>query len=252
MKLSAVVLTHNSESVLGDCLRSLNFADEIIVVDAGSTDATAKIAAGLAAKVLQKKLISFAAQRNFGIRQAKYGWVLMIDSDERVTGELAEEIKLAIRTDAFSAYRMKRLNYFFGRAMKHGGYWPDWQTRLFKVKAFKQFTGSVHESPHFNGQLGSFKNHLTHFSHNNLSECLAKSIVWTKKEAEAFIRAKHPPVTWWRLLKVMVWEFSYRYFKKLGFLDGYVGLVESLVQAMNRFYVYQQVWELQRHENRSL
>jgi hypothetical protein len=75
---------------------------------------------------------------------------------------------------------------------------------------------------------------------------LAKSIVWTKKEARGFIKAGHPPVTWWRLLKVMVWEFCYRYFKKLGFLDGYIGLVESLLQAMNRFFVYQQVWEMQR------
>lgn len=246
MKLSVVVLTHNSEAVLSDCLRSLNFADEIIVVDDNSTDATVKVAAGFTAKVIQKKLISFAAQRNFGIGQAKYHWVLMIDSDERVSDELAKEIKVAIKTDAFSAYKMKRLNCFFGRAMKHGGYWPDWQIRLFKVKDFKQFTGSVHESPHFNGQLGSFANHLIHFSHNNLSECLAKSIIWTKKEAEEFIKAKHPPVTWWRLLKVTVWEFGYRYFKKLGFLDGYVGLVESLIQAMNRFYVYQQVWELQQ------
>jgi len=250
MKLSVVVLTHNSGAVIGDCLQSLRFTDEIIVVDSGSTDNTLELASE--ARIYKRKLDSFAAQRNFALRQAKHSWVLMIDSDERVPDELAEEIKLAIKTDAFSAYRMKRLNYFFGRAMKHGGYWPDWQTRLFKVKAFKQFTGSVHESPHFNGQLGSFENYLTHFSHNNLSECLAKSIIWTKKEAEAFIKAKHPPVTWWRLLKVMVWEFSYRYFKKLGFLDGYVGLVESLIQAMNRFYVYQQVWELQRHENRSL
>ncbi len=244
MKLSAVVLTHNSGAVIGDCLQSLHFADEIIVVDSGSTDNTLALAS--AARIYKRKLVSFAGQRNFGLRQAKSPWILMIDSDERVSGELAGEIKAAIKTDFYSAYRMKRLNYFFGKAMKHGGYWPDWQTRLFRVKDFGKYTGTVHETPHFNGSLGSFANHLTHYSHNNISECLEKSIPWTKKEAEEFIKAGHPPITWWRLIKVMVWEFCYRYFKKLAILDGYVGFVESLVQALNRFYVYQQVWEMQQ------
>lgn len=246
MKLSAVVLTHNSSAVIGACLKSISFADEIIVIDSGSTDSTGKIAASFSAKVFQKKLVSFAGQRNFGISRARFPWVLMVDSDERVSEKLAGEIKAAIKTDKHSAYRFKRLNYFFGRKIKHGGYWPDWQTRLFLVKDFRKFTGSIHESAHFNGSLGSFENPLTHFSHNTISECFRKSIPWTKKEAEAFIKAGHPPVTWWRIIKVMVWEFCYRYFKKKGFLDGYVGLIESLIQAINRFLVYQQVWELQQ------
>ena len=244
MKLSAVVLTHNSGAVLGDCLQSLRFADEIIMVDSGSTDNTLALAS--AARIYKRKLVSFADQRNFGLQQAKYPWVLMIDSDERVPDKLAKEIKEAISTDSYSAYRVKRLNYFFGRAMKHGGYWPDWQTRLFRVSDFQKYTGAVHETPHFAGSLGSLSSHLIHYSHNNLRECLEKSVVWTKKEALEFIKAGHPPVTWWRIIKVMVWEFCYRYFQKMAFLDGYIGLVESLIQAMNRFYVYQQVWEMQQ------
>ena len=244
MKLSAVVLTHNSALMISDCLKSLSFTDEIIVVDSGSTDNTLALAA--AARIYKRKLVSFASQRNFGLQQVKFPWVLMIDSDERVPDKLAQEIKTVIDSGLASAYRMKRLNHFFGRVMKHGGYWPDWQTRLFKAADFQKYTGAVHETPHFTGALGSLTNHLVHFSHNNLRECLAKSIPWTKTEAEAFIRAGHPPVTWWRILKVMVWEFNYRYFKKLAILDGYVGLVESLLQAMNRFYVYQQVWEMQQ------
>ena len=248
MKLSAVVLTHNSASAIGDCLKSLNFVDEIMVIDDDSTDSTVKIAAGFAAKVLQKKLTSFASQRNFALRQAKHPWVLMIDSDERVPIELAQEIKAAVKTDSYSAFKMKRLNYFFGRVMKHGGYWPDWQTRLFRVQDFREYRGAIHESPHFNGRLGSLNIPLTHYSHNNISECLTKSISWTKKEADEFIKAGHPPVTWWRIIKVMIWEFCFRYFKKLAILDGYVGLAESLLQAMNRFFVYQQVWERQQNQ----
>lgn len=246
MKLSAVVLTHNSEGVIEPCLSSLKFADEIIVVDDHSNDNTVKIASLFKAKIVDKKLISFAAQRNFAIKQVKYPWVLMVDSDERIPAELAEEIEAAVKSNLYSAYRIKRLNYFFGRIMKHGGYWPDWQIRLFRVKDFCRYTGTVHESPDFNGSLGSFKAHLIHFSHNNISECMAKSLVWTKKEADEFIKAGQPPVTWWRIIKVMVWEFCFRYFKKMAVLDGYVGLIESLLQAINRFYVYQQVWELQQ------
>lgn len=252
MKLSVVMLTHNNAAIIGACLQSLKFADEIVVVDDNSTDTTVKIAAGLGAKVFPRKLISFAAQRNFGLSQAKYPWVLMIDSDERITEDLAQEIKTKVGREEFSAYRLKRQNYFFGRKVLHGGYWPDWQTRLFLVKDFQKYTGAVHESPDYSGKRGDLHNALIHYSHNNIRECLKKSAVWTAREAEAFIRAGHPPITWWRLLKVMVWEFCYRYFKRLGFLDGYVGLVESLIQAMNRFYVYQQVWEKQQNEDRPL
>lgn len=244
MKLSVVVLTHNSASVIGDCLKSLNFADEIIVVDSGSTDNTLELISP--AKIFKKKLVSFAAQRNFGLKQATHPWVLMIDSDERVPEALAKEIIAAIQNKTISAYRFKRLNYFFGRPVKHGGYWPDWQTRLFKTAAFKQYTGTIHESPNFYGQPGSLQNSLVHYTHNNIRECLEKSAVWTGMEAAAFVKAGHPPVTWWRIVKVMVWEFCYRYFKRFGFLDGYIGLIESLLQAMNRFYVYQQIWELQQ------
>jgi glycosyltransferase involved in cell wall biosynthesis len=246
MKLSVIVLTHNSEAVLSDCLKSLAFGDEIIVVDSGSTDATEKIALSYSARVVKRRLLSFASQRNWALKQAKFPWVLMIDSDERVPEKLAGEIKTAIKTDESSAYRMKRQNYFFGKKVRHGGYWPDWQTRLFKVEDFVKYVGAIHESPRFKGKLGSLVTPLTHYSHNSISECLEKSRVWTKKEAEAFIKAGHPKITWWRIVKVMIWEFCYRYFKKLGFLDGYVGFIESVIQATNRFYVYQQVWELQQ------
>lgn len=252
MKLTVIILTHNSSGLIRDCLGSVKMADEIVIIDDFSTDSTLALAKQFKPIIIQHKLTDFSTQRNLGFKQAHSPWVLFIDSDERVPLKLFNEIKTVINTAPYSAYQMKRLNYFFGRPIKHGGYWPDWQTRLFKVRDFKKFTGSVHETPHFSGKLGSLENHLIHFSHRNLAEGLEKSLIWTKKEAEEFIKAGHPPITWWRIVKVMVCEFCFRYFKKLGLLDGYVGFIESLIQAINRFFVYQQIWELQQDENRSL
>lgn len=245
MKLSVIVLTHNSGATLKNCLQSVSWADEIIIVDDNSTDNTVALAKSFSAKILPRKLIGFASQRNFGFQAASCPWVLFVDSDEVVPQNLIPEIKSALAQADFSAYQLKRLNYFYNHPMKHGGYWPDWQTRLFKKEAFIGYSGAIHESPRFKGKLGSLSGHLIHYSHQNLSVGLIKSAHWTRLEAQAFVKAHHPPITWWRIVKVMVWEFCYRYFKKLGFLDGYVGFIESFIQAMNRFFVYQQVWELQ-------
>ncbi len=252
MKLTVIILTHNSGKLIPDCLNSVKTADKIIIVDDNSTDGTLKLAEPFQPTIIQHRLTGFSSQRNLALKQVKTDWVLFIDSDEQMSPELAREIKIKIAGSDYSAYRIKRLNYFFNHAVKHGGYWPDWQTRLFKIKDFQKFTGVIHETPHFSGQLGDLENHLIHFSHQTLAEGLEKSIIWTKKEAEEFIKAGHPPITWWRIVKVMVWEFCFRYFKKLGLLDGYVGFIESLIQAINRFFVYQQIWELQQNENRSL
>ncbi len=252
MKLTVIILTHNSSGLILNCLNSVKSADEIIIVDDNSTDKTLALAKKFPVKVFSRRLDNFAAQRNFAITKASKPWVLFLDSDEQISPELAREITAKISDSEYSAYRMKRLNYFFGKAIKHGGYWPDWQTRLFKVKDWQKFTGAVHETPHFSGRLGDLENHLIHNSHRNLTEGLEKSLIWTKKEAEEFIKANHPPISCWRIIKVMVWEFCFRYFKKLGLLDGYVGFIESLIQAINRFFVYQQIWELQQDENRSL
>ena len=245
MRISVIVLTHNSAVTIQDCLHSVReIAEEIIVIDDLSTDKTTAIAEKFSARIYPRKLVSFAQQRNYAVKLAQCPWVLIIDSDEIATPELIREIK-AVRSN-HSAYRMRRRNYFFGRPVKHGGWWPDWQTRLFKVKNFSGYSGDIHETPQFQGSLGSFAAHLLHYSHNNLKEGLEKSIKWTKTEAVEFIKSGHPPITWWQIIKVTVWEFSYRYFKKLGLLDGYVGLIESIIQAINRFFVYQQIWELQQ------
>jgi len=245
MKLSVVVLTQNSTQTLKETLESVKKAEEIIVVDGGSSDETIKIAKKYTDKIYTHQLTSFANQRNWAAQKISGDWLLFLDADEQITPISWQEI-MAVEKNEPSAWQFKRQNVFFGRWMKHSGYWPDYQIRLFKVVDFKGVVGAVHEQYLFNGSLGTMVNPMRHTPPRNMSANLVKSAAWTKMEAEALFKAGHPPITALRLIKVMVWEFCFRYFKKLGFLDGYVGFVEAVFQAMNKFFVYQQVWELKQ------
>lgn len=248
MRLSVIVLTLNVKDVLGGCLDSVKWVDEIIVVDSCSRDQTLKIARSFTSKIFSHELTSFAAQRNWGWKKARGDWVFYVDADERVSRQLRQEIEKTIAQDSpeQSAYRMPRANYVLGKRASHGGFWPDYVTRLFKKEDFKKWQGKIHESPQFAGELGTLKEPLVHLAHRSIQEGVVKSARWTRMEAELFAKTGHPPVTWWRLLKVMVWEFGYRYLRLQGFRDGFVGFLEAFIQAWNRFLVYTQLWEMQQ------
>jgi len=248
MKLSIIVITRNNQAVLEGCLKSAKQAAEIIVVDDQSTDDTPKIAKSYTSKVFTHPLSTFAKQRAWGAKQTSGDWIMFLDADERLSSSLFQEIKTTLKNTPHSAFRLKRRNYFFGRLFKHSGYWPDWQTRLFKKSAFKGITGASHEHYRFQGSLGSLKQPLIHFADRRIETGLRKSILWTKPEAKALYKTGHPPITCLRLLKVMIWEFCYRYCKKQGWRDGYIGFVEAITQAINKFFIYQQVWELQQQK----
>ena len=249
MKLSVVVLTLNEEKVLEECLQSIKWVDELIIIDSGSIDKTLEIARKYTKKIFRRKLDSFAKQRNFGFRKTKGEWILYIDADERVSKNLRREIQITIKENKYSAYRMARENYFFGKRVRYGGYWPDYVTRLFERRNFKKWTGEIHESPEFQGELGELKKPLIHFSHRSLEASLQKSIRWTKMEAGLFYKVNHPPVSWWRLFRVFLSEFLRRLVKLQGFRDGMVGLIEAWMQGFNRLLVYIYLWEMQQQES---
>ena len=248
MKLSIIVITRNNQDVIKGCLNTARQADEIIVVDDQSTDDTPKLAKQFTSKFYAHPLTTFAQQRTWAAKKASGDWILFLDADERISPSLFQEIKTAINTSHHSAFRIKRRNYFFARLIKHSGYWPDWQTRLFKTSGFKGITGASHEHYRFQGSLGSLKQPLIHFADRRTQTGLRKSILWTRPEAQAMFKADHPPINGLRLVKVMLWEFFYRYCKKQGWRDGYIGLVEAITQAINKFFIYQQVWELQQQD----
>lgn len=251
MKLSVIIITKNEEEMIKDCLESVRqLADEIIIVDSGSKDKTLEIAKKYTDRIFTYKNGSFSDWRNFGLKKAKGDWVLYIDADERVTTELKEEIKNVVQNPKPKtqnpAYAIPRRNFYLGKEVRFGGAWPDYVKRLFKRDKLAEWKGKLHEEPVFEGKLGHLKEPMIHITHRDLSSMIEKTRQWSKIEAELLYQAKHPPVTWWRILRVMLTEFWERGIKKQGWRDGTVGWIEIIFQMFSRFITYARLWEMQQ------
>lgn len=254
--LSAVVITHNEEDWIENCLASVKpIADEVIVVDDGSTDNTVAICKKLGAKVFHHDWEGFSKQKNFAVSKTSGDWLLFIDADERVSKGLAQEIQELVKNhsllknDSFlttSAYAMPRQNIILGQKMRHGGWWPDYVTRLVRKDSFVGWEGNLHESLQAEGEIRRLQHVLYHLTHRGITWMLTTSINYTPIEAKLRFEANHPKVTWWRLFRVMATEFWYRFFVKSGWRDGTVGVIEAISQSYNLFLVYVHLWEMQK------
>lgn len=241
-KLSVIVIAKNEEDRIADCLDSLSFCDEIIVVDSGSEDRTKEIAKRMGAKVFDYMSDNFSSLRNFGLEKANNEWILYVDADERVTGALAFDIKYQIVNSKYAVYKIRRKNFYFGSHQ-----WPFIEEieRLFKKKALKGWKGKLHESPIFEGNVGRLNGFLNHYTHRNLTSMVKKTIEWSEIEADLRFKSNHPKVTWWRFLRVMITAFFDSYIRQKGWKAATVGIVESLYQAFSIFITYARLWELQ-------
>lgn len=239
--ISAIVITKNEEKVIDDCLQSLSFVDEIIVIDSFSSDNTLSLVKKYNVKSIEHKFIDFSETRNFALKQIKTDWVLYIDADERVTPFLKKEILQAVNNKTYSAYRLRRKNYYLGKE------WPYQEqiTRLFAKKDLISWFGEVHESPKVNGLTGNIKGELLHYTHRNLSEMLTKTVEWSVIEAKLLYNNNHPSINRWRLIRVFLTGFLDSYINKKGFLAGIVGFIESYYQGFSMFITYVRLWELQ-------
>jgi glycosyltransferase involved in cell wall biosynthesis len=281
MKISAIVIAKDEEGMIGNCLKTLNWVDEIIVIDDESKDRTVEIAKKFTNKVFTYKMQDFASQRNFGLKKAEEEWILYIDADERITPELAREIQTVInyqsrrqhrrappkrgfatasslwrRTASIindcAAYAIPRRNFLLGKEMHWGGWWPDYQIRFFKKSCLKKWEGELHERPVFKGKLGYLKSSMVHITHRDLSSMVEKTREWSKIEARLLYNSNHPPVTWWRILKAMAIEFWQRFIRGKAWRDGTVGWIEGLFQVLNRFLIYASLWELQKQKKNEI
>ena len=248
--ISAIVLTRESEGVIEDCLKSLTWVNQIVVVDSGSKDKTIKIAEKYGAKFVISKEDGFSEKRNKGAEEVTEEWLLYIDSDERVTPQLRNEISKLISNFQFPisnvvAYAIPRKNIILGREMKHGGWWPDYVKRLFLKSKFKRWKGELHEEPQFEGELGHLESPLVHLKHDNLSDMVDKTNEWSEIEARLMYKAGHPNMNVARFLSAMTREFWLRMVKYRAFLDGAEGIMYAFYQVYSRFISYAKLWEKQ-------
>lgn len=250
MKLTAIIIAKNAESSIADAITSIELADEIIVVDNGSTDRTADIAKYLKAKIINAQDKDFSKLRNLGLRQAKGEWVFYIDTDEKVTEELAENIKYQIaniKYQDFVAFKVKRKNFYLG-----DNAWPaiEHMERLFRKETIVGWKGKVHESPIVDGRVGELDGFLLHHTHRDLASMLEKTIEWSKIEAEERFKAGHPKMNAFRFFRVMINAFFDSYIIQGGYKIGIAGLVESIYQSFSMFITYARLWEMQQEKHR--
>lgn len=244
--MTVTVITKNEEQNIGSCLRSVPFADQLVVLDSGSTDATAKIASAVGAEVhVNSDWQGFGVQKNRALVLARHEWVLSLDADERVSPELRAEIEAVLVLPQFDVYDFPRLSSYCGQNMLHSGWYPDRVTRLFRRGVAKFSDDVVHESivtTHAVGQLHSL---LLHESFCSLEEVLEKVNNYSSAGAQSLqTRGKRSSVG--KAIGHGLWAFIRTYLLRLGFLDGRMGLVLAISNAEGTYYRYLKLWLLNR------
>ena len=245
MPLSAVIISKNAATQLGECLASLAFADEVLVVDSDSTDGTAELARAAGARVIAKEWLGFGRQKQFAVEQATHDWVLCLDADERVSDALRASITAELAAPRAWAYDMARCNRFMGHWLRHGEGYPDWSLRLFDRRHARWSDDPVHEKVLANARPARLSGDLLHDSAETLDSYLAKQNRYTTLQAEAMHAAGQRTGVGQLLLSPLA-RFIKFYVFRLGFLDGIAGLVHITIGCMNSFNKYAKLLALQR------
>ncbi len=228
-KLSVVIITKNSQKHIMGAVKSADFADEVLVVDSGSSDKTCKIAGELGARVEYQQWLGFGRQKQKAVDLAKNDWVFVLDSDERILPELRDEILKELQNPKFDAYYVARINNFWGRDIKHLGLYPDYTIRLFNRKKARFNDRDVHESVICECEKGYLKHPLKHLAYESIEEFIVKQNRYSSIGAKPNrIKALFSPF----------WTFFKLYFIKLGFLEGWDGFVIARLYSQYTFWKY--------------
>lgn len=239
MTLSVIIITKNEAAHILACLESVAFADEFIVVDSGSTDDTVELARQFGARVeVTPDWPGFGPQKNRALNLATGDWVLSIDADERVTPELAEEIKAVLAKPGAQAYEIARLSAFCGRFIRHSGWWPDYVLRLFRRGSARFSDAAVHERVLLDeGKPLKLRHHFIHYPYANLDALIAKVNRYSS-DAAAMMYARGRRATVFSAMGHGFWTFVRIYLIRRGFLDGRHGLVLAVTAAAGSFFRY--------------
>ena len=244
--LSVVILTKNEASRIQECLESVGWAAERLVVDDESTDETVRLAESLGARVLRRKMDIEGRHRNWAYAQAQHEWVLSLDADERVTPELAEEIQAAIGSGRYDVYAIPRRNYLGTHWIRYGGWYPSAQVKLFKRSVFRWEETTVHPRAITNRACGELRGDLLHFSYRDLADFVQKQDRHTTLEAQKWVMDGRR-VTLGKALWRTVDRFVRSYALKQGFRDGWLGLVLAWRAGTYQWLSYTKYQALRRH-----
>jgi glycosyltransferase involved in cell wall biosynthesis len=245
--ITALIPTGNSADVIRDCIESVRWADEILVCDSFSTDGTLEICREYGCRIIQHPYINSATQKNWAIPQATHPWILLIDTDERVTPALRDEIERTLRDPGDRrGFRIPRFNLAWGQPLRHGGYAPDYQLRLFGRDHARYQERQVHAHMVVDGAQGTLHNPFVHYAHRSLTQTLSNLLVrMTPWEAQARI-ARGERFSVWHLLLRPPAAFALRYIKQRGYRDGVRGLVMAVIWSCYVALTYLQMWEIEQ------
>lgn len=244
-KLAVLILTYNEESNIKSCVESVSFADEIVVIDSGSTDDTIKIAENMGVKTMYHSMQEgFAAQRNFALTQTDAEWVLFLDADERITPELGKEICEVIKGHPSYAYEILRRNVVFGQSVQYGGHSPDFSLRLYPREAIT-WQGVVHEKAIVSLPIKQLKHHMLHHTYTSWDRYFFKFNQYTTLMA----RQMHEKGKKMYLSDVLIrpgFAFIRFYILKSGWRDGRTGLYLALLHSFYTMMKYIKLYYLQK------
>lgn len=270
-KVSVLIPTKNEEDNLEECIKSVLWADEIIVFDSYSIDNTIQIAQNFGAKIIQRKFNNFSSHKNWALRNIKFqnSWLLLLDGDERVDDKLFKEITTILQNPKADGYYIARKNYFMGKWMKYGGWYPDWALRLFKHNLAYYEERIVHERLIINGKVGYLNNPIIHLDFKGLERYFDRHNTYSSLEAiEAYntiskprreyslkqVIFKNGPELRWALKEIgykyipcrSLLKFVWMYFFRLGFMNGRIGFRFCILHS---FYEYQISLKLEELKN---
>jgi glycosyltransferase involved in cell wall biosynthesis len=242
LKISAVIITLNEERNLNRCLESLEgIADEIIIVDSYSTDRTVQIGAMFGAKIINKNFLGYGAQKQFATDQASNDWVISLDADEAISTDLKKSLLLLKEKGVdYDAYKFSRLNNYCGKWIRHCGWYPDFQTRLFNRKKGSWKLNNVHEYWQLNdlkAEIGLVLGDLLHYTFSTIAEHSRQIEKFASLAAKDAVK-KGKKASFWKVWAAPKWYFIQKYFFQLGILDGYYGYVICKLSAHAKWLRY--------------
>lgn len=249
LPISLVVVTKNEEKNIERCLRSVPFASDILVLDSGSHDRTVEIAKKLGARVFEQPWLGFGAQKNKAAELANYDWILSLDADEALSSDLVQEIEAQARAlKDQAAYRFPRKSFYLGRWILHGGWYPDYQVRLYHRQFSRWSEESIHEKI-ISHSVETMKNPIEHFVFHDIRHHIETNNRYSTIQAENHF-AKKQRFYFWRLLLKPLIKFFECYFIKMGFLDGMPGFFIAVGAAYSVFIRWAKVKELEMKDSK--